>query len=62
MRLVYTDPHASGLHTVGCDSRDKIVKTLAKKGMTEDECAGETVYYVFIDRDGNETHGKLDFT
>lgn len=62
MKLVYKDPHVSGIQIVGCDSRDKIAKTLAKKGMTEDECSGEIVYYIFIDRDGNHAEGQLDFT
>lgn len=62
MRLVYIDPHVSGLQTLGVDSRDKIVKLLHRKGMNAEECAGEVIYYVYIDRDGNEHKGSLDFT
>lgn len=62
MKLVYIDPHSSGLQVLSCDNRDAIPKVLSRKGMNAANCGGEVVYYVYVDRDGNETKGELDFT
>ncbi|MEK2647379.1 hypothetical protein [Bdellovibrio sp. BCCA] len=62
MKLIYIDPHCSGLQVTNCPSKDKVEQVLSSKGMNEDECGGEVVHYVFIDSKGNETKGSLDFT
>lgn len=62
MKLVYIDPHCSGLQTVECLSEKEIKKVLKKKGINEDSCGGEVVYYTFIGKDGKEVKGTLDFT
>ncbi len=62
MRLVYIDTKRDNeLKTVSCGNRDAIPKVLAKKGINSVDYAGDVVQYVYIDQDGNETSGWLDF-
>lgn len=62
MILVYNDPSSGELISSGCDSRTKIVSLLTKKVGKYAKDAEEIVQYVFIDRDGNTTHGQMDFS
>lgn len=62
MTLVYIDPHCSGQQVVSCSDKKDIKKVLDTKGMNEDGCYGEVVYYTFVASDGEVTSGALDFT
>lgn len=62
MKLVFLDPNNEGIQITGCDSRTTIDKTLSRRGINAKTCAGKTVPFIFIDRDGNEHKGELSFT
>lgn len=62
MKLIYKDPHCSSLQVVDCKSKKDISKVLDDAGMNEDQCGGDTVYYVFVDKNGKTIEDKLDFT
>lgn len=60
MKLIYIDPHCSGLQTVDCASKEDIEKVLENQGMTEDCC--EVIHYVYVDKDGTVIEKTLYFT
>ena len=62
MKLIYIDPFCSGLQVVDCKSKAEIKKTLEENGLDEDQCAGEVLFYVFVDDKGETTQGELDYT
>lgn len=62
MKLVFKDPHCSGIKAVDCNNLNDIENVLELHGCGEEDCGGETIYYVFIDSQGNTTYGDLDFS
>lgn len=65
MKLVFTDPHSSGLNIIDCDfSSDEIdiAELLDSKNINEDTCGGEIVYFIMINKEGGFKRGYLDFT
>lgn len=62
MKLIYIDPNCSGLCVADCKDKKDIEKVLTKKGIDEDTCGGETIYYIFVSSDGRVYESTLDFT
>lgn len=65
MKLIYTDPHSSGLYEMDCDFNSDeidIMELLSAKDIDEDTCGGDVVYFMLISDKGAIRKGYLDFT
>lgn len=62
MILIFIDPYSSGLQVINCNKKANIKKVLKENDIDKYQCAGETIYYVFVDKDGTALKGVLDFS